>query len=274
MMVELRRAKYGSPFPMSFRIGFTLIEVVVVLVILVIIATLGISAMRGTLAQQRLKYAANWVRGEWLDTKVRAMEEGQVFCMRAKLGGSTLIIDRVLDTHFTAGLSSRQTTSRFDAANEYDPFEKGGFTGDWQDFILQNPDSITEGHRAMVIELPGTIIVTDVIAVTEERSAFYLGLTAPGETETSTTDDLEIYALEALTTGEIRLGETASADGKAWSTPIFFYPDGSTSTAAMLLKNEAGRCIEVRLRGLTGTGTVTDISLTTDYTGELDANRF
>ena len=259
---------------MFHRIGFTLVEVILVLVILVLIAALGIPAMRGTLVQQQLKYAANQVRGEWLDAKVQAMEDGQIFCMRAKLGGSTLIIDRVLDTHFTAGLSSRQTTSRFDASNEYDSFEKGGFTGDGQDFILRNPDSLMEGSGASVIELPGTVIIVDVIAATEERAAFYLGLTAPGEMETSNAEDIEVYGLEALMTGEIRLGETASVDGTAWSTPMFFYPDGSTSTAAILLKNEAGRCIEVRLRGLTGSGMATGITLTTDYTGELDVHRF
>ena len=259
---------------MFHRIGLTLIEVIVVLVILVLIASLGIPAMRGTLIRQQLKYAADQVRGEWLDTRVRAMEEGQIFCMRAKLGGSTLLIARVLDAHFTAGLSSRQTTSRFDASGEYDPYEKGGFTGDWQDFILQNPDSAAERYGTIIIELPETVVIADVIAVVEERSAFYLGLTAPGETETGNTNDIEIYGLEALMTGEIRLGETAGTEGTAWSTPIFFYPDGSTSTAAILLKNEAGRCIEVRLRGLTGSGMATGITLTTDYAGELDANRF
>ena len=262
---------------MSRQIGFTLIEVLVVLVILILITTLGILAMRGTLAQQQLKYSADQIRGLWLDTKVRAMEEGQIFCMRGKIGGSTLIIDRILDTHFTAGLSSRQTTRRFEVNNEYDPFEKGGFTGDEQDFILRAPQSATEGGNTVIIELPGSVTIADVIAATEERSAFYLGLTDPGE-ETmphSSDIDIEIYGIEAITSGEIRLGETASAeDNTAWSTPIFFYPDGSTSTAAVLLKNEAGRCMEVRLRGLTGTGTATGITLITDYTGELNVNRF
>ena len=37
-----------------------------------------------------------------------------------------------------------------------------------------------------------------------------------------------------------------------WSDPILFYPDGTTSTARLVLKNEHGRCIELTLRGLTG----------------------
>ena len=255
---------------MSYRIGFTLIEVVLVLAILVLIASLGMPVLRGTLAQQRLKYSADRIRGEWFDARVRAMEEGQIFCMRCKLGGSTLIVDRVLDAHFTAGLSSRQTTNRFNTYNELDPFEKGGFTGDIYDFILRDPDSVTERGGTIIIELPSTVVFADVIAVTEERSAFYLGLTAPSEAMV----EENISEIEAITTGDIRLGETSSSDGMAWSTPIFFYPDSSTSTAAILLKTESGHCIEIRLRGLTGTGTATPITSVEGYIGELDSSRF
>ena len=254
---------------MSRQTGFTLFEVILVLIILVLIATLGVPLLRGTLAQQELKFAADRLRGEWTDTRVRAMEEGQIFCMRGKIGGSTLIIDRILDTHFTAGLSSRQTTSRFDADNEYDPYEKGEFTGEAQDFILRDPNRAIQGISTIVIELPGSVIIADVIAVTEERSAFYLGLAAPEGREAD-----EMYGIEAIMTNELRLGETAGSEGTAWSTPVFFYPDGSTSTAAVLLKNGAERCIEARLRGLTGTSRITRIFHTTNYTGELQANRF
>jgi len=252
-----------------FRLtGLTLVEVLLVLVILVLLATLGIPVLRGTLAQQELKYSANQIRGEWLEAKVRAMDEGQIFCMRAKIGGSTVVISRVLDAHFTAGLSSRQTSSRFDTYNQLDPFEKGGFTGDVDDFILRDPDSALTGSGVITFTLPGTVVVADVITVAEERAAFYLGLTAPGETVVE-----EFFELEAMTTGDIRLGETSGTDG-TWSSPIFFYPDGSTSTAAMLLRNGAGRCIEIRLRGLTGSSMVTPITLTSDYIGELEAERF
>jgi type II secretory pathway pseudopilin PulG len=223
---------------MSRPAGFTFVEIILVLIILVLIASLGIPVMRGTLAQQQLKYSANQIRGEWLEARVRAMEEGQIFCMRAKIGGSTVIISRVLDAHFTAGLSSRQTTSRFDANNQLDPFEKGGFTGDMYDFILRDPESLLK-ENSTVGELPGTVVVADVIMVVEERAAFYLGLTAPGEAVGRTDGAEEYYELEEMTTGEIRLGETSGTEG-IWSSPIFFYPDGSTTTAAILLKNEAG----------------------------------
>jgi len=259
---------------MSHRIGFTLIEVILILTILLAMAALGIPALRGTLAQQQLKSSVDQVRGEWLDVRVQAMEEGQIFCMRFKLGGSTLVIERVLDTHFTAGLSSRQTTRRFDASHELDPFEKGGFTGDVQDFILRDPDSLSVegrgGGTATIVEFPQTVIFVDAIVVAEERAAFYLGLTAPSEAIV----EENVSEIEAVTLGERRLGETAGSDGMIWSSPIFFYPDGTTSTAAVLLKNESGRCMEARLRGLIGKTTTTEITTQEAYIGELNASRF
>ena len=65
---------------MLHRNGFTLIEVLLVLLILALMMTLGVPVLRGTLAQQQLKFSADKIRGEWLDTRVRAMDEGQVVC--------------------------------------------------------------------------------------------------------------------------------------------------------------------------------------------------
>jgi len=253
---------------MQYRAGFTLIEVILVLLIIVLIMSLGVPAMRGTLILNELKYSADRLRGEMLNTRVQAMEDGQILCLRAQIGGSKLVIARILDAHYTAGLSSRQTTSRFDNTGEYDPFEKGGFTGGemGEDFILRDPDSITGDE---IIALPASVSIADVITVADERAAFYLGM-IPSE---GSRNDIEIIQNEAIATGELRLGEMTGAEGKAWSAPIFFYPDGSTSTAAILLKNKAGRCIEVRLRGLTGTGAVTPVFLTTEYTGQLLPDR-
>ena len=46
--------------------------------------------------------------------------------------------------------------------------------------------------------------------------------------------------------------ERGSEDESDWSEPILFYPDGTTSTARLMLENTYGRRIELSLRGLTG----------------------
>ena len=45
-----------------------------------------------------------------------------------------------------------------------------------------------------------------------------------------------------------------------WSAPIFFYPDGTTSTARLQLKNQRERMTQVLLRGLTGVASVKEIT--------------
>jgi prepilin-type N-terminal cleavage/methylation domain-containing protein len=51
----------------------------------------------------------------------------------------------------------------------------------------------------------------------------------------------------------------SSADlSECWSDPILFYPDGTTSDARLMLANDGGSSIEIMLRGLTGTVSMTD----------------
>ncbi len=55
---------------------------------------------------------------------------------------------------------------------------------------------------------------------------------------------------------EVVLEEWASVSGQvalAWSDPIIFFPDGTTTDAELTLGNDQGRQITVFLRGITGT---------------------
>ncbi len=249
--------------------GFTILELMIVLVILLAVTAVGVWRLSGSLQTQRIRSSADRLRAEWLEARLRAMEDGQILCMRFQLGGSVILLDRVLDSHFTASLASRSTSDRFDIYNEEDPFEKGGFSGDSEDFILSDPSSATDQNGTIFIHLSEGVFTADVISIPEERAAFYLGLTVPGESEMedNTSESTEVA------NQEIRLGQQSGGDGFEWSTPIFFYPDGTTSAAAVLLKNDAGQCIEVRLRGLTGIGKATQLTSADEYRGELDPSR-
>ncbi len=240
-----------------------------VLAILLTLAAVSLPMLSGILENQRLRHSANLIRAEWKEARLQAMEEGQICCVRFKLGGNEMLIDRILDTHFTASLSSRETNDRYRFYNELDPFELGGFTGQTEDFILRDPSMASEETGARFVFFPGTVFASDVLALPDERTAFYLGLTSGGE------DSVEENASESdeVSQQEMRLGESSASDGSTWSTPIFFFPDGTASTAAVLLKNERDQCIEIRLRGLTGTGTICDMSSADNYTGELEATR-
>jgi prepilin-type N-terminal cleavage/methylation domain-containing protein len=250
------------------RSGFTLIEIVIVLGIFMLVLSSGVILLNRFVEGQQLRSAAVMIRSEISEARSLAMESGQICCIRCQIGGEGLIIDRILDAHFTAGLSSRSTSRRFDLYNESDPFEEGGFVGDYTDFIIRDPANASKERGTQFVNLPTGIKVVDLIVVPEERAAFYLGLTGGNETAT----DEEMLVNEEIDNRNIRLGETSSGD-KIWSTPIFFYPDGTCSTAALLLKNGKNQCIEVRLRGMIGLTKITETNSLNDYVGELDASR-
>jgi prepilin-type N-terminal cleavage/methylation domain-containing protein len=50
----------------------------------------------------------------------------------------------------------------------------------------------------------------------------------------------------------------SAAEENSWSAPIMFYPDGTTSTAELVLTNEYDDVVTLRLRGLTGIARVID----------------
>jgi Tfp pilus assembly protein FimT len=55
-------------------------------------------------------------------------------------------------------------------------------------------------------------------------------------------------------------GETPLEAGEtSWSEPIFFQPDGTTTSTTVRLRNVNGRSIDLTLRGLTGVVIVSDI---------------
>lgn len=255
--------------PKNVPTGFTLIEILLVIAILCMLAAMAVPMLTGQLEAQRLKSAAEAIRSECREARVRAMQDGQILCLRMKLGTGEYLIDRILDAHFTASLSSRESNDLYRLSNEYDPFELGNFTGRMEDFILRDPDSVAEENGGIVDKLPETISVVDVIVVPDERAAFYLGLTAPGEM----TIEENMAEAEGVSNRELNLGETGSRSGSLWSAPVFFYPDGATSTAAFLLKSERGRCVEIRLRGLTGSVKIFEATTVNAYTGELTPDR-
>lgn len=254
--------------PIRFAPGFTLIEVMIVIVVLLILASVSTPMMFNMLHNYRLKKSADIIRAEWIHLRVKAMEDGKIYCFRTMLGGNRILVDQVLDVHFAASMRvddnyDRNSVDGSPAAMEGDKFYSSGFTGDEGDFILRDPSQADTDSGARFIQLPEGVFFSDTLAVPDERAAYYLGYTVGDTEDRGSTQD-------PVLNRDTRFGETQARDGTTWSAPVFFFPDGTTSTAASLLKNQKDRCLEVRLRGLTGTATIGSISFPDGYIGELD----
>lgn len=63
----------------------------------------------------------------------------------------------------------------------------------------------------------------------------------------------DMRALSELTMADSMLSATTG-----WSQPIMFYPDGSSTTAQIIVQNPRGRRFAIQLRGLTGEVRVLD----------------
>ncbi len=66
-------------------------------------------------------------------------------------------------------------------------------------------------------------------------------------------------AMPASNTGNPDEGGSGDAEGGSWSPPIYFHPNGTTSSAVIRLRNAHGRALELTLRGETGVVTVSDV---------------
>lgn len=243
----------------------TLIEVMIVLTLLVLVAAVTIPILTGAIATQRLRRAGDQLRAEWTALRMQAVNEGRILVFRAELGGDTLHIDTVLDPHFTATLSIE---ARYDETGRLrrDTLTDDELSANDDGTMMRAADSSLLDSRTRLVTLPPSVFTADVIALTDDRTAFVLGATlARG------LDPENSLQYEAVANSEVRFGEGSGSDGKTWSTPILFFPDGSTTTAAVLLKGDSGRCLEVRLRGLTGATTLCPITRAEEYIGELNA---
>lgn len=85
------------------------------------------------------------------------------------------------------------------------------------------------------------------------------------ESQNKTIDLDETVLVETVSVASAARGseiemQTAADRTDNWSSPILFYPDGTTSSAAVVLSNDTYGKVIVRLRGITGDVTVSEVT--------------
>lgn len=182
------------------RQGFTLMEVMLTLCLLVIIASLAWPTLDKPFANQRLRKSADLIRAEWGEARVEALNSGLTYIFQFTIGGDRYRIQR-------------QAAPETPPDAEYDDTSTDPSTA-----LQFDAESAETEHT-----LPEGVTFVNAKTALDSRAATV-------ESEADVTLSME----------------------ETWSEPILFFPDGTTSTARLILQNRHNRCIELNLRGLTG----------------------
>jgi prepilin-type N-terminal cleavage/methylation domain-containing protein len=213
--------KHSAP-----RGGFTLLEMMLVLAVMVAVTALALPALSSTLDNQRLRRAADQVRASWVKARTQAMEKGRTYVFRYTPG--------------TTGYSVEPWLTADDYL-ESDQLISLGIDAGGDSLALQA--SLGPQTR----ELPENVTVAASETAFDMRADLLAATTMPPAGPSATT---------------LSMGMSLSASpgmAELAAPPIFFYPDGTTSTARLVLINHRQRAVTISLRGLTGTVLVGDL---------------
>ena len=212
--------------------GFTLVEVLLTLCVLVIMSALAWPQLDKAFSNQRLRKAADIIRTQWCKARVEAMKMGSIQVFRYEVEGNKYRLDAL-----TTNPSALQTGTTVDPLSN-DPTQ-----------LLIAGNAGTPQNNS---NLYGTTVCFEH---TLPKDIFFMA--NQGMVDTSAA-----AAINSMpSTGNIP--DTAAN----WSEPIFFYPDGTASSAILLLRNKQGKMIELFLRGLTGIVKVGDVTAAVEQTG-------
>ena len=203
------------------RSAFTLLELLLTLSVLAIIASLTLPGLTLLLGDRSLMRAGDQVAIEMNRTRVAAMRQGRVFILEAALEGHTIR----KKPFFSAG----DATEALDQTGSQSGLLNGASQASFTPTNLGKPTETFIG-------LPESVSVNSVSVASAARDS---QISSQG------------LAGSAANASSGASGEAGLPSGN-WSSPIFFYPDGTTSTAAVVIKEEGVGKVVVRLRGITG----------------------
>ncbi|PQO42489.1 hypothetical protein [Blastopirellula marina] len=187
--------------------GFTLLELLLVLVILVAMLGIGLPAMLTSLNGHRLSVSAEKVQIEFMRARVDAMESGRIRMFRFQ-----------------------PETGNFTVA----PFIRSS------DELENNLAGTSQGIGVSSVVMQSA--EQETLSETLEEGVVFLA----NNVET----DMRSYELAQEQGGDLELS--------GWSSPVLFYPDGTTSDAVIYLRGDNSRITSVKLRGLTGVARIVE----------------
>jgi type II secretory pathway pseudopilin PulG len=194
--------------------GFTIVELLLALTILVSLAAVVVPSFTGLLNDRRLARAGDQLRVEMMQARLAAMRTGRIYMLELKVATDEVRLRPWVDMN--------DMTETLD--------QTGGSSA-----LLMGGNAIGS-----------TLQAVDVEAESKES-------TLP---ESTTVAEVQVQSSPRsfMIDSQARAGAQ-----EGWGQPILFYPDGTSSTAAVTLSSEGVGRVVVLLRGLTGEPSVTDL---------------
>jgi prepilin-type N-terminal cleavage/methylation domain-containing protein len=177
----------------KLRAGFTLLEILLVLAIIVAISSVAAMIVKTAYQGQRLQAAADRVRYALNQTRYLAMSSGQTYVVRFAIGGNEAV------------------------------------TGQWESDAAGDTPAAPVG---------GKIVLS-------EGMSFSNGGARDMRTPTS---------------GNVADFSQSGGSSSGGQVDVFYYPDGSSSEATIVVANREKREIGVAVHGLTGTSAVLNMN--------------
>lgn len=198
------------------RRAFTLLEVLLVLAILAALAGLAAPTIDSMITSRKLSVAADQIANDLAEGRVRAIQTGQTQVFEATLGGRNYTVKPWLMASDEINASAGATITTSTGLTLDTSAEPGGGVSTSQSSGETKQQELDDYVQFIAVE-----------TLMDTRSA------AAIQTET---------------------GGLPAASGAAGSTsnPVLLYPDGSSTTAQIILVDQKGRRMVVQIRGIVG----------------------
>jgi prepilin-type N-terminal cleavage/methylation domain-containing protein len=214
-MCSFNRWQTRSPLRRPDRSsGFTIVELLLALAILVTLAAMVVPSFTGLLADRRVLRAGDQLRVEFMQARLSAMRSGRTYMVQLSTETHQLRIRPWVDAN--------DMTEALDQTGGTSALLTGG------NAMAASMQEVDVAAEAREVDLPEGVTIANLNVQASQRS----------------------FMIESQVQAEAAVG---------WGQPILFYPDGTTSTAAVTVTSEGVGQVIILLRGLTGEATVTDV---------------
>jgi Tfp pilus assembly protein FimT len=205
----------------SARGGFSLLELILILVILATIAGFALPTLDSMVTSRRLIQSVERLQNELLEARVEAMKTGQAQVFRATMNGSSYTITPWLSGQEDSDASAGATIMSAGGTVKTERTGNGAVAASAEDGSGSTKNLDTD------------VLFLGVETLVDARNA-----------------------LEIQKSGEaVPMAGVGMASAGGLSSPLLLYPDGSTTTGQIILADARGRRMAIQIRGITGRST-------------------